>query len=385
MKKILFGDITKSEECGDDTLKVWGWASSDNVDSDGEIITSEAMKNAIVDYMKFGAVREMHGSVAAGTAIEIDVKEDGKTWFGAHIVDPVAVKKVRAGVYKGFSIGARVKARDTLNKSIITALNLFEISLVDRPANPDAVFEMFKADQNYEDEIMDENVEVVKADEVIVEPIVMEEKCEEIEKKEEIEEIKADENIEIVKSLGNVAWLSRILEDLKYLEDCVENEAEWKNGDLEIVKQLEAAMKNLSGILLQMTTKEVNEIIEVEDKEQTLRDVQELTTDFKSVNMNDNDLNKVDDIKKNLDEAINKAAQLTQENEALQKRVKELEAEPAEPKAVLKVIGKGSDGGDLGDVQTLEVEPVYKLGTKEVDDIATMIKKAQQNGKVLKY
>ena len=143
----LYAEIAKMEAQDDGTVKVWGYASSEAVDSDGEIIAAEAMKAAIPDYMKFGAVREMHGSSAAGTAIEINVEDDGRTFFGAHIVDPVAVTKVKTGVYKGFSIGGSVTARDELNKSQITGLKLTEISLVDRPANPDAVFTCYKADK----------------------------------------------------------------------------------------------------------------------------------------------------------------------------------------------------------------------------------------------
>lgn len=143
----LYAEIAKMEAQDDGTVKVWGYASSEAVDSDGEVIAAEAMKAAIPDYMKFGAVREMHGSNAAGTAIEINVEDDGRTFFGAHIVDPVAVTKVKTGVYKGFSIGGSVTARDELNKSQITGLKLTEISLVDRPANPDAVFTCYKADK----------------------------------------------------------------------------------------------------------------------------------------------------------------------------------------------------------------------------------------------
>ena len=148
----LYAEISKMEAQDDGTVKVWGYASSEAVDSDGEIIAAEAMKAAIPDYMKFGAVREMHGSNAAGTAIEINVEDDGRTFFGAHIVDPVAVTKVKTGVYKGFSIGGSVTARDELNKSQITGLKLTEISLVDRPANPDAVFTCFKADKSKDEE-----------------------------------------------------------------------------------------------------------------------------------------------------------------------------------------------------------------------------------------
>lgn len=148
----LYAEIAKMEQQDDGTIKVWGYASSESVDSDGETITAAAMKAAIPDYMKFGAVREMHGKSAAGTAIEINVEDDGRTYFGAHIVDPVAVKKVQTGVYKGFSIGGAVTGRDDLNKSVITGVKLTEISLVDRPANPDAVFTCFKADKGTESE-----------------------------------------------------------------------------------------------------------------------------------------------------------------------------------------------------------------------------------------
>lgn len=153
----LYAEIAKMEAQDDGTVKVWGYASSEAVDSDGEIIAAEAMKAAIPDYMKFGAVREMHGSNAAGTAIEINVEDDGRTFFGAHIVDPVAVTKVKTGVYKGFSIGGSVTARDELNKSRITGLKLTEISLVDRPANPDAVFTCYKADKPKADEEVDKD------------------------------------------------------------------------------------------------------------------------------------------------------------------------------------------------------------------------------------
>lgn len=160
----LYAEIAKMEAQDDGTVKVWGYASSEAVDSDGEIIAAEAMKAAIPDYMKFGAVREMHGSNAAGTAIEINVEDDGRTFFGAHIVDPVAVTKVKTGVYKGFSIGGSVTARDELNKSQITGLKLTEISLVDRPANPDAVFTCFKADKPKDEEEADKDEDDKTAD-----------------------------------------------------------------------------------------------------------------------------------------------------------------------------------------------------------------------------
>lgn len=156
--KKLYAGISKTETLDDGTIRVWGYASSTNEDADGETITAEAMKAALPDYMKWANVREMHQAKAAGTAIEAEVQADGRTWFGAHIIDSEAVRKVKAGVYKGFSIGGKVTLRDTLNKSVIKGIKLVEVSLVDRPANPEAVFTVVKAEMAETDAISQEQL-----------------------------------------------------------------------------------------------------------------------------------------------------------------------------------------------------------------------------------
>jgi hypothetical protein len=143
---ILYGDLTKIDPQSDGTLKVYGIASSGARDSAGEIVCPDAMRAALPDYLAFGAIREMHEARAAGCALSAQVDEGGLTRICAHIVDPVAVTKVRAGVYKGLSIGGKVLARDAADPSLITALRLDEISLVDRPCNPRAVIDLWKAD-----------------------------------------------------------------------------------------------------------------------------------------------------------------------------------------------------------------------------------------------
>jgi hypothetical protein len=93
----LFGNISKVNENDDGTLTVSGIASSESIDSDDEIILADAIKNSIGDYMKFGALREMHQNIAAGTTLSMKVSDDGKTEIEALVVDPVSVKKVLAG------------------------------------------------------------------------------------------------------------------------------------------------------------------------------------------------------------------------------------------------------------------------------------------------
>lgn len=146
----LFGEFTKVEELEDGTLRVEGIASSETPDSVGDIMKASAIKAAIPDYMKFGAVREMHGPSAAGTALALEVDEENLTRFEALVVDPTAVKKVQTGVYKGFSVGGKILKRNAKNKKVIEQIKLTEISLVDRPANPDATFSLAKFDTDEE-------------------------------------------------------------------------------------------------------------------------------------------------------------------------------------------------------------------------------------------
>jgi len=142
----LYGEFTKVEALDDGTIKVIGVASTGAVDDADETVLPDAMKAALPAYMRFGALREMHGMSAAGATLSAHVDDDGVTRIETHVVDPLAVKKVQLGVYKGFSIGGKVLARDPADKKIITKLRLNEISLVDRPCNPEAVVEMWKAD-----------------------------------------------------------------------------------------------------------------------------------------------------------------------------------------------------------------------------------------------
>jgi hypothetical protein len=145
-KAAFFVAFEKVEKQEDGTMLVSGVASSEAVDADGETITAEAMKAALPDYMKFGAIREMHQPIAAGSAIKCEVDDAGVTHLETKIVDPTTVMKIEEDVLKGFSVGGKITSRDSVNKSIITGIRLTEISVVDRPSNPEAVFKLAKVD-----------------------------------------------------------------------------------------------------------------------------------------------------------------------------------------------------------------------------------------------
>jgi HK97 family phage prohead protease len=137
----LFAEITKIDR---ERRMVFGYASTEALDSQGEVVRKEAIEAALPDYMRFANIREMHQPSAVGVAKEAAIDDKG-LYLAARIVDDEAWKKVTEGVYKGFSIGGRVTDRDKAQKHVITGVELLEISLVDRPANPEAVIELYKA------------------------------------------------------------------------------------------------------------------------------------------------------------------------------------------------------------------------------------------------
>jgi len=143
-----YAAIIKQEKQDDGTLLVYGKATDDALDIDQQICDAGWLDRAMPEWFKTGGnIREQHSNIAAGVAKELDSKADGH-YISALVVDPVSIKKVEAGVLKGFSIGIRAPriVRDTkaANGRIIDG-QIVEISLVDRPANPNAKLMLAKS------------------------------------------------------------------------------------------------------------------------------------------------------------------------------------------------------------------------------------------------
>ena len=134
-----FFKITKVDS---DKHLVSGYASSETKDHDGEIIKLDAIKKAWDDYASLngGNIREMHSPIAAGKVVDHKFDDKG-LYITAKIVDPGTWTKIVEKVLCGFSIGAEVL---NMVGNTITELKLFEISAVDRPANPDALIDLIK-------------------------------------------------------------------------------------------------------------------------------------------------------------------------------------------------------------------------------------------------
>jgi len=94
-----------------------------------------------------GAVRAMHGRIAAGKLTDIAFDDDAKRIVvEAKVVDDDEWRKVQEGVYTGFSQGGRYVKRwpDEDTGLVRYTAEPHEISLVDLPCLPDATFEVVK-------------------------------------------------------------------------------------------------------------------------------------------------------------------------------------------------------------------------------------------------
>jgi prophage DNA circulation protein len=130
---------------------VSGFATLDNVDKQGDIVTTESSVEAFKNFR--GNLREMHQPSAVGKIVSFKEDKyfdpsDKKFYSGVYVSAYVskgaqdAWEKVLDGTYTGFSIGGNIKTWDDaydekMDKSIRVIKNyeLYELSLVDNPAN----------------------------------------------------------------------------------------------------------------------------------------------------------------------------------------------------------------------------------------------------------
>lgn len=140
---------------------VSGFATLNNVDRHGDIVTPDASEKAFQRFR--GNLREMHQPLAVGKVVSFKPqqyldKESGNTYEGI-FVDAYISKgaqdtweKVLDGTLTGFSIGGNIVQAsyddgDNPDNRIIKDYELMELSLVDSPANPLAnIFSIQKSD-----------------------------------------------------------------------------------------------------------------------------------------------------------------------------------------------------------------------------------------------
>jgi len=130
---------------------VSGFASLDNLDKQGDIVTSEASMKAFAGFR--GNIREMHQPLAVGKMVNFKEDRyfdaDSKKFYNGVFVSAYVSKgaqdtweKVLDGTLTGFSIGGKMNQWDDgydeksdATIRIIKDYDLVELSLVDSPAN----------------------------------------------------------------------------------------------------------------------------------------------------------------------------------------------------------------------------------------------------------
>lgn len=155
MGEMAYGwaPITKVEDQPDGTVIVHGPMTSTTLDRDQQRFSQEWLDQAVPQWFaESGNIREQHDPKrAVGNALQVKRDDATGRWdCAAHVVDPVAVAKVKTKVLKGFSIGVKRPQVDFTKAEApggeICGGFICENSLVDRPSNPDTIFRIVKSD-----------------------------------------------------------------------------------------------------------------------------------------------------------------------------------------------------------------------------------------------
>lgn len=142
----LAAPINHITELPDGSVVVHCIVTSESPDSQGEIIDYDAAKAAAPGFLKWARLTEMHDNATSpGTALRLHFDDDQRRIEAdLHVVDPVAVQKVKARVYKAVSMGGTKLATRVVQVAgkayrKITNLVWEELALVNAPANSDAI------------------------------------------------------------------------------------------------------------------------------------------------------------------------------------------------------------------------------------------------------
>ena len=144
----------------DGTLTVEGIASTPNIDNSKEVVTKEAMKNAINGYLKYGAIRQQHEqSKPIGTAKDVYQDEKGNTIIKFIAVTDESIKLIKTGVLKALSIGfLPIKFYIKNGIKYFTEIKWLETSPVDVPCNDDCLITFFKMINEGENMIQEQEI-----------------------------------------------------------------------------------------------------------------------------------------------------------------------------------------------------------------------------------
>lgn len=161
-KLLKFVPITKIDEA---THTVYGLAASEKPDCDDEIWDYDYGKQAMQKWShqtlartvaagqepSLGNIRIMHGLTMGGKVTRLEFKDDVKqAWIETQPVDDKIWQQLKGGYLSAFSIGGGYAWKKKDGEHQRYGADVAEISYVDNPANPEAVFTYIKSDGSME-------------------------------------------------------------------------------------------------------------------------------------------------------------------------------------------------------------------------------------------
>lgn len=168
----------------EDERIIAGYATVEVKDLQGDIVPISEMIKAMIDYMdRGGLIMYGHSNKPVGKVLYWDVKKHPETGeYGVYIIAKInrgykfedeVWKKIKEGVIKGFSVGGHgqrevgIMKRDDGTEEpvrIVKNLELFEISLVEEPANPYATIVEYSLAKSNENNVLREIVKSLDID-----------------------------------------------------------------------------------------------------------------------------------------------------------------------------------------------------------------------------
>jgi hypothetical protein len=360
MDRILFMPLTKVVELDDGTVEVWGRAAAEEPDPRREIMDYAESKPLIKAWSDdaFAAsggksldnLRAMHNPrVAAGIVTGLNFLDEEKAIDAvAKVVDAEEIKKTKAGVYTGFSIGGSYARKWQDGDYTRYAAQPSELSLADNPMIKSARFTLVKVDGSEEEKDFQGSQAATPASLG-----------------------KVAEAGALQKRLSAVAAMADLLSRFRcFLGDVVYEAAAEQDGS-SVPARLQAAVLNLVDLFKELAVEESEEfavnvraLLEQPAGEMAMNKVdysQAATPAPQGGSKQMATLEQLEKLVEGLGERLEKVEgdfnaqgeQLTQveaENAGLKERLAKVEAQPAPAKGVLKAVGRGEDVQPLAKV-----------------------------------
>jgi hypothetical protein len=240
---------------------VSGFATLDNVDLQGDIVPTDASVKAFETFR--GNLREMHQQIAVGKVVSFKEDKyfdtDSKKFYNGVYVSAYVSKgaqdtweKVLDGTLTGFSIGGNIKESEDvysedMDKSIriIKDYELYELSLVDNPANQFANVISIEKNQDggYLSKTLTENIFWCGADDLVQMSAKLSSDCPRCDKGMQnigFVETNDAEKAEVVKSI-----ISKVKQEEKEVNKMEEEKKEASADELAEVEKAEEKSEDL--------------------------------------------------------------------------------------------------------------------------------------------